>query len=157
MRPAFCAATALKQLSEGLVSRSKIQCYTTDIADDSHAETVSGWRVRNHLNSATCFLAVTIDIPLFGYSALARCLACPAPLSVVHLYSSVNEGQKKDYADICTTTPGDGLDLELVSEDQDDIDWLVEKGIKRGVARRFLNDIPQWAKRQKEFRCRGLG
>jgi hypothetical protein len=40
------------------------------------------------------------------------------------------------------------LDLEQIREDQDP-DFFIEKGVKRGIARRFVGDIDQWAKRYK--------
>jgi hypothetical protein len=42
----------------------------------------------------------------------------------------------------------EGLDLEQVHEDQDP-EFLVKNGIKRGIARRFVRDIGHWAKRYK--------
>lgn len=42
-----------------------------------------------------------------------------------------------------------GLDLEQVYQDQDP-NFLIEKGIKLGVARRFVEDIGKWAKKVKK-------
>lgn len=42
----------------------------------------------------------------------------------------------------------DGLDLEQVHDDQDP-DFFINKGVKRGIARRFVGDIDQWVKRCK--------
>lgn len=50
-----------------------------------------------------------------------------------------------EYKKACDLTLADGLDLELVFEDQD-AESYVEKGVKRGVARRFVRDIETWAK-----------
>lgn len=52
---------------------------------------------------------------------------------------------KMEYKKACDLTLADGLDLELVFEDQD-AEFYVEKGVKRGVARRFVRDIENWAK-----------
>ena len=46
----------------------------------------------------------------------------------------------------CDLTLADGLNLEQIREDQDP-DLFIEKGVKRGIARRFVGDIDQWAKR----------
>jgi hypothetical protein len=42
----------------------------------------------------------------------------------------------------------EGLDLEQVHEDQDS-EFLMKKGVKRGIARRFIRDIEVWAKRSR--------
>ena len=52
---------------------------------------------------------------------------------------------KMEYKKACDLTLADGLDLELVFEDQD-AEFYVEKGVKRGVARRFVRDIETWVK-----------
>jgi len=36
------------------------------------------------------------------------------------------------------------LDLEQIHEDQDP-ELLIKKGVKRGIARRFVSDIEGWA------------
>lgn len=41
-----------------------------------------------------------------------------------------------------------GLGLEQVHEDQDP-DFLIKKAVKRGIARRFVSDIEDWAKRYR--------
>ena len=35
------------------------------------------------------------------------------------------------------------LDLEQVFADQD-VDFYIQKGVKRGIARRFVSDIQRW-------------
>jgi hypothetical protein len=42
----------------------------------------------------------------------------------------------------------DGLDLEQVYEDQDP-EFFITHGVKRGIARRFVSDIEDWVKRYK--------
>jgi len=43
----------------------------------------------------------------------------------------------------------EGLDLELVYEGQD-ADFYIKKGVKSGVARRFVRDIKIWADKYNE-------
>jgi hypothetical protein len=42
----------------------------------------------------------------------------------------------------------DGLDLEQIYEDQDP-DFFIKHGVKRGIARRFVSDIEVWVKRYR--------
>jgi hypothetical protein len=55
---------------------------------------------------------------------------------------------KVEFQKACHLTLADGLDLEQIREDQDP-DFFIEKGVKRGIARRFVGDIGQWAKGYK--------
>ena len=55
-----------------------------------------------------------------------------------------DESLKLEYQKACDLTLGDGLDLEQVYEDQD-AQFFVDKGVKRGIARRFVRDIEVWA------------
>jgi hypothetical protein len=52
---------------------------------------------------------------------------------------------KMEYQKACELTLADGLDLEQVYADQDP-DFFVDKGIRRGVARRFVSDVETWVK-----------
>ncbi|KAJ9130191.1 hypothetical protein NKR23_g12307 [Pleurostoma richardsiae] len=52
---------------------------------------------------------------------------------------------KMEYQKACAITLAEGLDLELVHEDQD-ADLYIKNGVKKGVARRFVRDIGTWAK-----------
>jgi hypothetical protein len=47
---------------------------------------------------------------------------------------------KLEYQKACAITLDEGLDLELVHEDQN-ADLYIRKGVKPGVARRFVRDI----------------
>ena len=60
-----------------------------------------------------------------------------------------HEELKKEYRKACSVAMADGLDLEQLHEDQD-ADFLIEKGVKRGIARRFIRDIGRWAAHQKD-------
>lgn len=50
-----------------------------------------------------------------------------------------------EYLKACGITLAEGQDLELVYEDQN-ADLYISKGVKSGVARRFVRDIETWAK-----------
>jgi hypothetical protein len=52
---------------------------------------------------------------------------------------------KIEYQKACGITLDEGLDVELVHEDQN-ADLYIKKGVKTGVARRFVRDIETWAK-----------
>lgn len=54
------------------------------------------------------------------------------------------EALKTEYRKVCDITLDEGLDLELVYEAQDPV-FYIDKGIKIGVARRFVRDIKEWA------------
>lgn len=56
----------------------------------------------------------------------------------------VDEAQQAEYQKACDVTLLEMLDLEQVHEDQDP-DFYVRNGVKRGVARRFVSDIERWA------------
>ena len=57
---------------------------------------------------------------------------------------------KMDIQTACDVAIDDGLDLEQIYTDNDP-DFFIRNGVKkRGVARRFVHDIPKFAKRQKQ-------
>lgn len=83
------------------------------------------------------------------------CLDIPGPRDLaVTAYSEwqqsnvVNEAQKIEYQKACDAALLEMLDLEQVYEDQDP-EFFVRSGVKRGVARRFVSDIPKWAELYK--------
>nr|KMM64895.1 hypothetical protein CPAG_01247 [Coccidioides posadasii RMSCC 3488] len=51
----------------------------------------------------------------------------------------------------CAITLSHGLDLELVYEDQEHVRFLVEQGVTKGTARRFIRDIHEWATMMKRI------
>jgi hypothetical protein len=55
---------------------------------------------------------------------------------------------KAEFQRACDVALEDGLDLEQVYEDQDP-EFFIKHGVKRGIARRFVNDIEDWVKRYK--------
>ncbi|OJD24334.1 hypothetical protein ACJ73_04302 [Blastomyces percursus] len=56
----------------------------------------------------------------------------------------IDETYKADIRKACEVTLAHHLDLELVFEDQDP-NFFMEQGVKRGTARRFVRDIREWA------------
>ncbi|OZJ01562.1 hypothetical protein BZG36_05503 [Bifiguratus adelaidae] len=72
----------------------------------------------------------------------------------VEEYSSWQQSQvndeilKAEFRKARDVALADGLDLEQVYEDQDP-DFFVKHGVKRGIARRFVGDIRDWVKRYK--------
>ena len=58
-----------------------------------------------------------------------------------------DEFLKKEYWRACGLTLADGLDLEQVFEDHDP-SFYTERGVKIGIARRFVSDIETWALQQ---------
>jgi hypothetical protein len=88
-------------------------------------------------------------------SAGTDCLDIPGPRDVaVAAYSDwqqckvVDQMLQLEYQKACDATLRDGLDLEQVFEDQD-TDFFIQSGVKRGVARRFVRDIGVWAELYK--------
>jgi hypothetical protein len=56
---------------------------------------------------------------------------------------------KAEYQKACGFIIEDGLDLELIHQDQNP-DFLVKRGIKRGIAQRVVGDIGHWVKKYKQ-------
>ena len=88
-------------------------------------------------------------------SSVGHCLDIPGPRdTAVVAYSDWQQSQVVDqtlqleYQKACDATLRDGLDLEQVFEDQD-ADFFIQSGVKRGVARRFVRDIEVWAEHYK--------
>jgi hypothetical protein len=89
--------------------------------------------------------------PLSGKS----CLDIPGPRDIaVAAYGDwqqskvVDQTLQLEYQKARDVTLQDGLDLEQVFEDQD-ADFFIQSGVKRGVARRFVRDIEAWAELYK--------
>lgn len=56
---------------------------------------------------------------------------------------------KAAFRQACDVTLEDGLDLKQVYKDQDP-EFFIDKGIKKGIARRFVEDIPGWVENVKK-------
>jgi len=56
---------------------------------------------------------------------------------------------KAEYQKACDFIIEDGLDLELIHQDQNP-DFLMKRGIKRGIAQRVVGDIGYWVKKYKQ-------
>jgi hypothetical protein len=62
--------------------------------------------------------------------------------------SRVKRGdQKDDIQNMCNMALEHGLDLQQLSDDQDH-NFFISRGIKLGVARRFIRDIRYWVQQQ---------
>jgi hypothetical protein len=59
----------------------------------------------------------------------------------------MSEEQKEDIRNMCDTALEHGLDLQQLYDDQD-ADFFISRGIKLGVARRFIRDIAYWVQQQ---------
>lgn len=98
-------------------------------------------------STASVGSGLTYRRPLLGKS----CLDIPGPRYIaVAAYGDwqqsnvVDQTLQLEYQKACDVTLQDGLDLEQVFEDQD-ADFFIQSGVKRGVARRFVRDIETWA------------
>ncbi|KXG45122.1 uncharacterized protein PGRI_095990 [Penicillium griseofulvum] len=60
-----------------------------------------------------------------------------------------NEVLKHAFREVCDVMLENGLDLEQVYKDQDP-KFFIEKGVKIGIARRFVEDIGKWVKNVKK-------
>ncbi|KAJ5718818.1 uncharacterized protein N7483_009900 [Penicillium malachiteum] len=60
-----------------------------------------------------------------------------------------NDALKSAFRQVCDVMLDHGLDLEQVYKDQDP-NFFIEKGIKIGIARRFVEDIGKWAEKVKK-------
>ncbi|KAF4487555.1 hypothetical protein CGGC5_v005858 [Colletotrichum fructicola Nara gc5] len=58
-----------------------------------------------------------------------------------------DEGLKLDFRRACDVALEDGLDLELIQQGEDAA-FFVERGVRRGIALRFIQDIKKWAQQQ---------
>lgn len=83
------------------------------------------------------------------------CLDIPGPRDIAvaaygdwQQFKVVDQTLQLEYQKACDVTLRDGLDLEQVFEDQD-ADFFIQSGVKRGVARRFVRDIETWAELYK--------
>jgi hypothetical protein len=56
-----------------------------------------------------------------------------------------NEARKADWRKAHDITLSNGLDLKLVKEDQEHVQFLIDQGVTKGTARRFVRDIYKWA------------
>ena len=60
----------------------------------------------------------------------------------------INKSLKMEYQKVYQMTLAEGLDLELIYEEQN-AQFYIDKGIKIGIAQRFVRDIKRWAKQYK--------
>ena len=57
-----------------------------------------------------------------------------------------DDTRKADWRKARNITLSNGLDLELVEGDQEHVRFLIEQGVTKGTARRFVRDIHEWVK-----------
>lgn len=114
----------------------------TNVLPSSHQSSIAG--------------SVDSSTSVVGRPSSVVLLDIPGPRDVaVKLYSEwqqsnvVDEGLKTEFQKACDVSLNDGLDLEQIYEDQDP-EFFIQSGVKRGVARRFVRDISGWAKRYKQ-------
>lgn len=60
-----------------------------------------------------------------------------------------DESLKAEFQTAANLVLAEGLDLEQLHEDRDP-EFLIKQGVKRGPARRFMDDIEPWAKRRAQ-------
>jgi hypothetical protein len=113
----------------------------TNVLPSSHQQSIAG-----SVDSSTYSLAEHASL---------HPLDIPGTLDkAVQLYSEwqqsnwTKEDLKEHVQKACDLALEDGLCLEQLYTDQD-TEFFIRKGVKRGVARRFIHDIGEWAKRQK--------
>ena len=61
---------------------------------------------------------------------------------------SKNPTLKVEYQKACDMIIEEGIDLELIRRDPKP-DFLIERGIKRGIAEHVVGDIDYWVKKYK--------
>ncbi|BDD64336.1 hypothetical protein MAP00_009163 [Monascus purpureus] len=68
-----------------------------------------------------------------------------------HELQVTDKKRKADWRKACEITLSNGLDLELVEEDQEHVQFLIEQGVTKGTARRFVRDICEWVEHVREL------
>jgi hypothetical protein len=58
---------------------------------------------------------------------------------------------KVEYKKACDMIIEAGMDLELIHQDPNP-EFLIERGIKRGIAQRVVGDIDEWVQKYKRAR-----
>jgi hypothetical protein len=100
---------------------------------------------------------VDSSTPPVAYPFSFSSLDIPGALDVaVRLYSEWQQSNvtdaswKVDIQTACDVAIDNSLDLEQIYTDNDP-DFFIKNGVKkRGIARRFIRDIPKFTKRQKQ-------
>lgn len=97
------------------------------------------------------------DLALITASSAANIPSLAIPIArdtAVRMYSDWQQTQvadeelREEIAKARDTALQDGLDLEQIFEDRD-VSFFVRNGVKRGIARRFVCDVGDWAKQYK--------
>jgi len=97
------------------------------------------------------------DMPLRQHTADGRLNIPGFRDDAVKEYYAWQQSQVKEpalkaaYNTACSVILEEGMDLELIREDPDP-DFLVKRGVKRGIARQVVRDIDYWARNIKQSR-----
>jgi hypothetical protein len=114
----------------------------TNVLPSTHQPSIAG-SVDSTDPPAPCFSNITpLDIPGSRDAAVKR-------YSLWQQSNVDDEDWKKDIQTACNVALTDRLDLEMVYAAQE-LNFFIRQGVKRGVAWRFIHDIPMWAKRLKQ-------
>ncbi|KAK2794195.1 hypothetical protein FQN50_009940 [Emmonsiellopsis sp. PD_5] len=107
-------------------------------------------------SSQPSMLGNTSEAPAMSPSLNACLIKIPGPRDIaVRRYSKwqesnvVDETLKADFRNACDIAIENGLDLEQVYKDQDP-EFFIKNGVKIGIARRFVDDISDWAKQDAD-------
>ena len=56
-----------------------------------------------------------------------------------------DETGKADWRKACNMILSNGLNLELVEDNQEHVQFLIKQGVTKAAARQFIRDIHEWA------------
>ncbi|CAI7605604.1 unnamed protein product [Penicillium manginii] len=115
------------------------------------------WNIINILPSQPIAQGLDISDPKAAVEQMALSpFEIPGPRDAVvkeygewQMSNVENDTLKAAFRHVCDMMLNNGLDLEQVYKDQDP-KFFIEKGIKIGIARRFVEDIGKWAKQVKK-------
>ena len=100
-------------------------------------------------------LAGTPALDMPSKSTPINCLNIPGPWDkAVEDYCAWQKSQvmkpalKVEYQKACDVIIEDGMDLELIRQDPNP-EFLIKRGVKRGIAERVVGDIDYWVKKYK--------
>ncbi|KAL4994005.1 hypothetical protein BDV10DRAFT_177723 [Aspergillus recurvatus] len=66
-----------------------------------------------------------------------------------HELQVADETRRADWRRARDITLSNGLDLELVEGDEEHVQFLIEQGVTKGTARRFVRDIHEWINQER--------
>ncbi|KAJ6016569.1 hypothetical protein N7540_011160 [Penicillium herquei] len=115
------------------------------------------YNIINVLPSQSAAQGLDVSVPKAAVEPMAmNSLEIPGPRDVAvkeygewQMSNVENDTLKSAFRQVCDVMLDNGLDLEQVYKDQDP-KFFIEKGIKIGIARRFVEDIGSWAEKVKK-------